>query len=67
MLALTIRLDGNDWVHIIMPNGDRIRITANRNTGNPNRTTLIFDAPKEYKILREKLDTEYYREEKHDN
>ena len=67
MLALTIQLDGNDWVHIIMPNGDRIRITANRNTGNPSRTTLIFDAPKEYKILREKLDTEYYRGEKHDN
>ena len=65
MLALTIQLDRNDWVHIIMPNGDRIRITANRNKGNPNRTTFIFDAPKKYKILREKLDISWV--ESYDN
>ena len=63
MLAITIQQDENDWIHIIMPNGDRIRITANRNKSSLYRTALIFDVPKEYKILRGKLDI---RKEEHD-
>ena len=58
MLAISVYMDREDqWVHIIMPNGDRIRVAVNASRGN-SKVVLIFDAPREYTILRQKLDKE---------
>ena len=60
MLAISVYMDREDqWVHIIMPNGERIRVAVNAGRGNREKVVLIFDAPREYTILRQKLDTEY--------
>ena len=58
MLALSITLGRDDWIHIIMPNGDRLKITANHAKYDPNKVVIVFDAPLKYKILRSKLDKE---------
>ena len=59
MLVLSVGLN-RDWTHIIMPNGDLIRVKVNDHS-TPRRVSLVFDAPIQYTILREKLDTERRR------
>ena len=51
MLVLTITKE--EPIHIICPDGTKLTIHKNSSSGS--RTSLAFDAPKEYRIVRDKV------------